>query len=149
MLGFDFEEKRIKQEITKLGAKRVLLQMPEGLKPEAPKLAEIIEKCGALAIISADHCYGACDIALSEAEGLGVDLIVHFGHAKMVKHEPVPTIYVEARATVTLDKAVEQSLPLLSSYTSIGLATSVQHLQILNIAREILTYAGKNVIVGD
>ena len=32
MLGFDFEEERIKQEIAKLGAKRVLLQMPQGLK---------------------------------------------------------------------------------------------------------------------
>ena len=149
MLGFDFEEERIKQEITKLGAKRVLLQMPEGLKPEAPKLAKIIEKYGALAIISADPCYGACDIAISEAEGLGVDLIVHFGHAKMVKHEPVPTIYVEARATVKLDKAVEHSLPLLISYTSIGLATSVQHLQTLNMAREILTRAGKTVIIGN
>src|SRR5665647_1798059 len=149
MLGFDFEEKRIKQEITKLGAKRVLLQMPEGLKPDAPKIAKIVEKCGALAIISADPCYGACDIAIGEAEGLGVDLIVHFGHSKMVKHDPVPTIYVEARATVTLDKAVEQSLPLLSSYTSIGLATSVQHLQTLNIAREILTRAGKKVVIGD
>jgi 2-(3-amino-3-carboxypropyl)histidine synthase len=149
MLGFDFEEKRIKQDITKLGAKRVLLQMPEGLKPEAPRLAKIIEKGGALAIISADPCYGACDIADSEAEGLGVDLIVHFGHAKMVKHEPVHTIYVEARATVTLYKAVEHSLPLLSSYTLIGLATSVQHLQTLNIAREILTCAGKTVIIGN
>ncbi len=87
MLGFDFEEERIKHEITKLDAKRVLLQLPEGLKPEAPKLAKIIEKCGAVAIISADPCYGACDIAVGEAEGLGVDLIVHFGHAKMVKHE--------------------------------------------------------------
>jgi 2-(3-amino-3-carboxypropyl)histidine synthase len=149
MLGFDFEEERIKQEITKLDAKRVLLQMPEGLKPEAPKLAKIIEKCGALAIISADPCYGACDIAVSEAEGLGVDLIVHFGHAKMVKHEPIPTIYVEARATVTVDSAVEQSLPLLKDYTTVGLATSVQHLQMLNRAREILTRAGKTVIVGD
>ena len=149
MLGFDFEEERIKQEITKLGAKRVLLQMPEGLKPQAPKLAKIVEKTGAVAIISADPCYGACDIAVVEAEGLGVDLIVHFGHARMVKHEQVATIYVEARATVTVDKAVEQSLPLLSNYTAIGLATSVQHLQTLNQAREILTRAGKIVIVGD
>ena len=149
MLGFDFEEERIKQEITKLGAKRVLLQMPEGLKPEAPKLAKIIEKCGAIAIISADPCYGACDIGVGEAEGLGVGLIVHFGHAKMVKHEQIPTIYVEARATVPVDKAVEQSLPLLNGYTTIGLATSVQHLQALNQAREILTRAGKTVVVGD
>jgi 2-(3-amino-3-carboxypropyl)histidine synthase len=149
MIGFDFEEERIKQEITKLDAKRVLLQMPEGLKPEAPKLAKIVEKCGAVAIISADPCYGACDIAISEAEGLGVDLIVHFGHAKIVKREPIPTIYVEARATITVDKAVEKSLPLLKDYTTVGLATSVQHLQALNQAREILTRAGKTVIVGD
>jgi len=123
--------------------------MPEGLKPEAPKLAKIVEKCGALAIISADPCYGACDIAVAEAEGLGVDLIVHFGHAKMVKHEQVPTIYVEARATVTVGKAVEQSLPLLSGYITVGLATSVQHLQAFNQARKILTLAGKTVIIGD
>ncbi len=149
MIGFDFEEERIKQEITKLDAKRVLLQMPEGLKPEAPKLAKIVEKSGAVAIISADPCYGACDIAVSEAEGFGVDLIVHFGHSKMVKDEAVPTIYVEARATVTVDEAVEKSLPLLKDYTTVGLATSVQHLQALNQAREILTRAGKTVIVGD
>ena len=149
MLGFDFEEERIKKEITKLGAKCVLLQMPEGLKPEAPKLAKIIEKCGAIAIISADPCYGACDIGVGEVEDLGVGLIVHFGHAKMVKHEQVPTIYVEARATVPVDKAVEQSLPLLNSYTTIGLVTSVQHLQTLNQAKEILTRAVKTVIVGD
>ena len=149
MLRFDFEEERIKQEITKLGAKRVLLQMPEGLKPEGPKIAKIVEKNGALAIISADPCYGACDIAINEAESLGVDLIVHFGHAKMVKHEPIPTIYVEARAIVTVSKAIEQSLTLLSGYTTVGLATSVQHLQTVNQAREILTRAGKTVIIGD
>ena len=149
MLGFDFEEERIKQEIVKLGAKRVLLQLPEGLKPEAPKLAKIVEKNGGVTIISADPCYGACDIAINEAEALGVDLIVHFGHAKMVKHEQVPTIYVEARATVKVDKAVEQSLPLMSNYTKIGLATSVQHLQTLNQVGEILTRAGKTVIIGD
>ena len=149
MLGFDFEEDRVKQEIIKLSAKRVLLQMPEGLKPEAPKIAKIVEKTGALAIISTDPCYGACDIAVTEAEGLGVDLIVHFGHAKMVKHEPIPTIYVEARATAAVDLAVEQALPLLKDYTTVGMATSVQHLQMLNQAREILTRAGKTVIVGD
>jgi diphthamide biosynthesis enzyme Dph2 len=149
MLGFDFEEERIKQEIAKLDAKRVLLQLPEGLKPEAPKLAKIIEKSGVLAIISADPCYGACDIALAEAESLGVDLIIHFGHAKMVKHEQVPTIYVEARATVTVDEAIEQALSLLNEYTTVGLVTSVQHLQMLNQAREILTRFGKTIIIGD
>jgi 2-(3-amino-3-carboxypropyl)histidine synthase len=149
MKGFDFEEERIKQEIVKLGAKRVLLQLPEGLKPEGPRLAKMVEKTGALPIVSADPCYGACDIATAEAASLGVDLIVHFGHAKQVKHEQIPTIYVEARATVTVDEAVEQAIPLLSKWSKIGLATTVQHEQMLDHAREILVHAGKTVIIGD
>ena len=149
MNGFDFEEERIKQEIAKLGAKRVLLQMPQGLKPEGPRLAKIIEKTGALPIISADPCYGACDLATCEAESLGVDLIVHFGHSKLVKHEQVPTVYVEARATVTVAEAVEKAVPMLNKYNKIGLATTVQHVQTLDEARELLVRAGKTVVVGD
>jgi 2-(3-amino-3-carboxypropyl)histidine synthase len=149
MKGFDFEEERIKQEITRLSAKRVLLQMPEGLKPEAPRLAKLVEKAGALPIISADPCYGACDIAASEAESLDVDLIVHFGHAKLLKHEKVPTLYVEARVTLPVDAAVASAVPLLANYGRIGLATTVQHVQTLDIVRELLVRAGKTVVVGD
>jgi 2-(3-amino-3-carboxypropyl)histidine synthase len=149
MKGFDFEEDRIKQEIAKLGAKRVLLQLPEGLKPEGPRLAEIIEKTGALPIISATPCYGACDLATAEAERLGIELIVHFGHAKLVKHEQVPTVYVEARATVAVAEVLEKAVPLLSKYAKIGLATTVQHVQTLDEAREVLVRAGKTVVVGD
>jgi 2-(3-amino-3-carboxypropyl)histidine synthase len=149
MKEFDFEEERIKQEIAKLGAKRVLLQLPEGLKPEGPRLAKIIEGTGAVPIISADPCYGACDLATAEAECLGIDLLIHFGHAKLVKHEQVPTIYVETRATVTVDDVVEKSIPLMSKYDKIGLATTVQHVQALAYAREILVRAGKTVMIGD
>ncbi len=149
MLGFDFEEERIKQEIARLGAKRVLLQMPEGLKPKAPEIGQIVEKTGATALISADPCYGACDIATSDAEVLDVDLIVHFGHASMVKHERIPTIFVEARAATPIDAAVTQAIPLLGEYKKIGLATTVQHLQTLNQAKKILSLAGKTVVVGD
>lgn len=149
MKGFDFEEERLKQEIARLGAKRVLLQLPEGLKPEAPRLAKIIEKTGALPIVSADPCYGACDLATSEAESLAVDLIIHFGHAKLLKHEKIPTLYLETRATLTVDSAVEASLALLTRYSKIGLATTVQHVQTLDAVREILVRAGKVVVIGD
>ena len=149
MKGFDFEEERIKQEIAKLGAKRVLLQLPQGLKPEGTRLAKTIKKTGALPIISVDPCYGACDLATSEAESLGIDLIVHFGHSKLVKHEQIPTVYVEARATVTVAEVLEKAVPLLSKYGKIGLATTVQHVQTLDEAREILVRAGKTVVVGD
>jgi 2-(3-amino-3-carboxypropyl)histidine synthase len=149
MKGFDFEEERIKQEIVKLNAKRVLLQLPEGLKPEASRLSKIVEKAGALPIVSGDPCYGACDLAASEAEDLDIDLIVHFGHAKLLKHEKVPTVYLEARATINVEAAVISSLALLFGYNRIGLATTVQHVQTLDSVREILTRAGKTITIGD
>ena len=148
MKSFDFEEGRIKQEIAKLGAKRVLLQFPEGLKPEAPRIAKLVEANGALPIISADPCYGACDLAASEAEGLGADLIVHFGHAKLTISK-IPTVYVEARSTVAVKTAVEKALPLISKYHKIGLATTVQHLDTLKQIRTMLLKAGKTVMVGN
>jgi 2-(3-amino-3-carboxypropyl)histidine synthase len=149
MKGFDFEEQRIKKEILKLGAKCVLLQMPQGLKPQATVIAKIVEACGAVAVISADPCYGACDIAVCEAEGLGVDLIVHFGHAKMVRQSRIPTLYVETRANVSVDAAVIQALPLLNGYGRVGLATSVQHLETLKQVKQILTDLGKTVLIGN
>jgi len=149
MEQFDFEEERIKQEIIRLGAERVLLQLPEGLKPEAPRLARSIEKSGALAIVSADPCYGACDLATADAESLGVDLIIHFGHTKLLKYERVPTIYVEARATINVDGTVEKALPMLEKWRKIGLTTTVQHVQTLDGVREILLHAGKTVVIGD
>ncbi len=149
MLEFDFEEERIKYEITRLAAKRVLLQLPQGLKPQAPKIAEKIQETGALPIISADPCYGACDLEISEAEGLSVDLIVHFGHAPMIKHTRVPTLYVEARANLAVDSAISQVLPFLCNYNRVGLATSVQHIQDLDKAKQILSDAGKTVVIGD
>jgi 2-(3-amino-3-carboxypropyl)histidine synthase len=149
MKQFDLEEERVKQEILKLGAKRVLIQLPEGLKQAAPRLAKIVEKAGALPIVSADPCYGACDLATTDAENLGVDMTIHYGHSKMVKYERVPTVYVEARATVNVNDVAQKALPLLQKWRRIGLATTVQHVQTLDIVRELLTRAGKTVIIGD
>jgi len=147
---FDLEEQRLKEEIEKRGAKRVLIQLPEGLKPEGPRLAAVVEKAGALSIVSADPCYGACDLAVQEAESLGADLIVHFGHSKIAFiPERVPIIYIEAKAEVSLRTAVEKALPLLEPWRRIGLATTVQHVDMLGEAREQLLKAGKSVTLGD
>jgi len=146
---FDLEEERLKQEIARYEAKRVLLQLPDGLKSEAPRLAKIVEKAGAMPIISADPCYGACDLATAEAETLDVDLIVHYGHTKLLKYEKVPTVYVEARAMLSVAEVVEKALPMMEGWSRVGLATTVQHVQALDEAKEVLVHAGKTVMVGD
>jgi len=147
---FDLEIVRLKKEIDKRGAKRVLIQLPEGLKPEGPRLAAVLENAGVLAIVSADPCYGACDIALQEAESLGADLLIHFGHSRMSsKAERVPIIFIEARASLSLKPAIAEALSLLRPFKRIGLVTTVQHVNMLGEARSQLLKAAKSVVIGD
>jgi len=146
---FYLEEERLKNEIIKRNAKRVLIQLPEGLKAEGPRLAAVVEKAGATAIISADPCYGACDLATQEAESLGADLLVHFGHTPLTTQPRVPTIYIEAKAAVSIKTAVNEALSYLQDWKNLGLTTIVQHVDMLSEARELLVEAGKSVAIGD
>jgi len=148
-MSFDLEEKRLKEEIKKRKPKIVFLQLPEGLKPEAPHLASIVEEAGALPIVSSDPCYGACDLAVSEAKILGADLIVHYGHTPMTLNTEVPIVYVEARAKISIKEALTKALPYLESWSKIGLVTTVQHVHQLDEAKSMLETAGKTVFVGD
>ncbi|MEM2341540.1 MAG: diphthamide biosynthesis enzyme Dph2 [Candidatus Bathyarchaeia archaeon] len=150
---FDLEEDRVRNEIIKRGASRVLVQLPEGLKLAASEIASIIEATGALPIISADPCYGACDLAIDEATAISADLIIHYGHSE-VEHfsqrTNTPIIYIEAKAKTCIDfkKIVEDSLRYLEPWESIGLTTTVQHAHLINEAKDILKNAGKKVYIG-
>jgi len=146
---FDLEENRLYDEIIRRGAKRVLIQLPDGLKKEASRLASIVEDAGALAIVSADPCYGACDLTLSDAESLSADLIVHYGHTELVKSERTPVIYFEARARIDVRQVVDDALSLLEPWRTVGLVTTVQHINKLDETRQILNEAGKTVVIGD
>ncbi|MCX8176798.1 MAG: diphthamide biosynthesis enzyme Dph2 [Candidatus Bathyarchaeota archaeon] len=146
---FDLEEERVKQEISRLGAKRVLVQLPQGLKNESLRIAKIVRKTGALPIISADPCYGACDLAIDAAESLDADLIIHYGHSRLLKYEKIPTVYIEARAMLNVSEVVDKALSSIKDWSRLGLATTVQHVQILDEVKEILVRAGKTVMIGD
>jgi len=146
---FDLEEKRLEEEIKKQKAKRVLIQLPEGLKTEGTHLASIAEQAGATAIISADPCYGACDLATLDAKSLGVDLIVHYGHSPMVKEGQTQTVYFEAKAKISSETAVQRATSLLEDWGKIGLVTTVQHVHTLEEAKKLLLKSGKTVAIGD
>ncbi len=148
-LIFDLEEERLREEVSRLGVKRVLIQLPEGLKAVGPRLADLVQRDGAVAIVSADPCYGACDLATLDAESLGAELVVHYGHSEMITEEHVPTIYLEARARVSLLEAVKKARPYLKPWTRIGLITTVQHIHALDGVREALLKAEKEVVIGD
>lgn len=147
--AFNLEEQRLATEIRKHEAKKVLLQLPEGLKSYAPKIATIIEDAGARCFILADPCYGACDLASSEAQAVAADLIVHYGHSQMIRRSDVRVVYFEAKAKLEVKTAVKRALRLLKPWKNIGLVTSVQHIHELAVARKVLLEDGKMVMVGD
>ena len=149
MNSFNLEEGRLKKEIIKRKAKRVLLQLPEGLKPEAARLASIIEDAGAMPIILGEPCYGACDLALEEAKALKADLIVHYGHSPLIMQNEVPAIYFPAKARTGVMPAIRKALPLLKDWSKIGLIRTIQHVHVLEKVRKALLNAGKAVIIGD
>ena len=143
------ELERVVSEIRERKASKVLLQLPDGMRPFALQLVEGIEEStGVNVFLSADSCYGACDIALNQAKQLGVDLIVHYGHTPMVKHPEMPVIYVHASIDVDVDKLIEAVLPMLREFKAIGLTTTVQHAHQVEEVKEKLIKQGVSVIVG-
>jgi len=76
-MKYDLEIKKVIKVIKREKAKLVCLQLPEGLKSEAIKLVDEIEKkTNARCLIWLDSCYGACDLPK-----INVDLVIQFGHS--------------------------------------------------------------------
>jgi 2-(3-amino-3-carboxypropyl)histidine synthase len=146
---YDLELDRVVSEIKERKVVSVLLQLPDGMRSFALQLVEAIEKATDVSVfLSGDSCYGACDVALTQAEQLGVDLIVHYGHTPMVKHPEIPVIYVHASIDIDVEKLVEAVLPSLQGYKTVGLATTAQHIHQIAEIEEKLKEKGVLVLTG-
>ena len=80
---YELEIDRVVDTISKKKVGKVLLQFPEGMKPYAQAILDVVsEKCGGKVecFIWLGDCFGACDLPI-EVERMGVDLIVQFGHS--------------------------------------------------------------------
>ena len=83
MQKYDLEIDRIVKTIKNKHAKLVLLQFPDGLKPVATRIAEILEsKTKAKILIWMGSCFGACDIPRIDGLKPKIDMIVQFGHSE-------------------------------------------------------------------
>lgn len=144
MQQFDLDLERVISIIKDRNCKKVGLQFPEGLKRRAPGLAEEIEKkTMASVIISGNPCFGACDIDTVLAGR--VDVLFHFGHAGMGKHDNV--VFIEARSNVDIVPAVRKALTILKT-GRIGLITTVQHVHKLEQTCTVLKESGKECVIG-
>ncbi len=142
------------EEISKKKCKYVVLQFPEGLKQYALKIAGYLEKhTDASIIISADPCFGACDVFDHTIED--VDLVVQFGHTSMPGLEKntcsAPTIYINAQSTLNVSKVVKKAAGTLKNNLSgiaVGIATTAQHVHEIKTICEVLKELGFKPKVG-
>src|SRR3990170_6707315 len=125
-MTLNFEKEKLISELKERKPKKVLVQLAEGIKQNAPEISEWIESLGIECIFSGETCWGACSIGVQEAQALGVDLIVHFGHAEFIK-VGFPVIYMEVQDILNLDPILKKSLPVIKEYKTIGLSYSIQH----------------------
>lgn len=81
---YDLEIDKLIESIKEKESSRILLQLPDGLKPAANYIQEKIKaRTDCKIFIWAGSNFGSCDIPM-EAERLDIDLIVAFGHSKWV-----------------------------------------------------------------
>ena len=144
---YKFDEENLIKKIKERKAKRVLLQLPEGLKKEASRLAKFIQdNTNSEVIVAGEPCWGACDLALDEARNLKADLIVLYGHAPFMKID-FPILYIEARYETDIEDLIKKSLKEIKDYNKIALVCSVQHIHQIPIAEKILKENNKEVYI--
>ncbi|HLF17159.1 MAG TPA: diphthamide biosynthesis enzyme Dph2 [Candidatus Thermoplasmatota archaeon] len=141
----EFEEllPRIKAEHPGLAA--IGLQFPDGLRDHATEIGDVVRRgTGALPVLSADPCYGACDLCDDEMAKLGVKIMIHFGHSPMpsVKTDfGVQVYYVPARSVHPITDVVERACAEMKG-PRIGVTTTAQHVHKLDEAERILRSKG-------
>jgi 2-(3-amino-3-carboxypropyl)histidine synthase len=79
--NYNFEIFKTIHRIQLVQAKRVALQLPEGLLLFACMLSDILQRFAKVeTVIMGDVTYGACCVDDFTARALGCDFLVHYGH---------------------------------------------------------------------
>ena len=143
-MTLNFEEDLLFSELKKRKPKRILVQLPEGIKTKALDLQEKMEKLGIETIFSGETAWGGCCIAVDEAKKFDCDLIVHFGHAEFIKSD-FNILYIEVKDELNLEPILKKSLASLKKYKKLGLSYSVQHRHDVEKILEFYRNNGKEI----
>lgn len=130
--------------------KRLLLQFPAGLKVYAREIADVIEeRTNSEVFISADPCFGACDLAIDLAKSIGADALIHFGHLPIPNLKiDFPVIFVNAVMDMDVQK-VSEIIYRNVREKSINLVTTAQHIDFIHSIKRNLESQGFLVDIGE
>ncbi len=140
------------RELVERKARRVLVQLPEGLKRYYVELVEVLTQVsGVEVVVDASPIYGSC--LIDQREVAGYDLVVHVGHDPYLlsSYRLNNVVYVDLEFVGTdleyLANAVEESLRGLEA-SKVAVLTTNQHKR---LSRELvgrLSDRGFQVVFG-
>ena len=133
-------------EIKKTGAKRVMIQVPAGLKIKLAEIIASLKENGIVALASVSPSYGACDLADEEAKQHRCELLVHIGHSKFYRDftTAVPILYFPWTVELKLGNIDFSSI----DEGRIGLLSTIQHVDALPELKAMLEKEGKEAVIG-
>ncbi len=138
---------RIKKELEKHKAKRVFLQIPEGLKNKVQEIVSQLEEKELEVFLSMDPCYGACDIQEDQALRLGCEAIIHIGHSDFGVKTKLPVIYEPYEIELDPVPLLKKHKKELKEYKRMGLLTTAQFLKTIEPSKKFLEKEGIKVFL--
>ncbi|CAI4039663.1 hypothetical protein SMKI_09G0700 [Saccharomyces mikatae IFO 1815] len=124
--NYNFEIYKTVWNIRKYNAKRIALQMPEGLLIYSLIITDILEQfCGVETLVMGDVSYGACCIDDFTARALDCDFIVHYAHSCLVPIDitKIKVLYVFVTINIQEDhiiKTLQKNFPKGSRIATFG-----------------------------
>ncbi len=139
------------EEIKKRKAKKIILQLPEGLKTKLVSVSQELEqKTNAEIITSISPIFGACDLAIEELQKFDADLIVHIGHNEFFKFNKaiyVPLYYNIPKKSITITAKKLEKVLKQNKFKKIAIAGVVQYKKALLELKKLLEKKGFIVLI--
>lgn len=149
--NYNFEIPKTIWRIKQSKARRVGLQMPEGLLMFATTIADIIEAMtGADSVIMGDVTYGACCVDDYTAKALNVDLLIHYGHSCLVpvdKTTDIKLLYIFVDIKMDPTHFMDTIKYNFDTSKKLGFVSTIQFISTLQSSSKTLKSEGYSIVV--
>lgn len=150
-VNYNFEIHKTIWRIREMKAKRVALQMPEGLLMFSLVISDIIERfTEADTIIMGDVTYGACCVDDFTAKALGADLLVHYGHSCLIPVDQtagIKVLYVFVDIKIDALHFIESVKLNFPKERKLALVSTIQFVATLHASAKELRDAEYDVVI--
>lgn len=149
--NYNFEIHKTIWRIREMKARRVALQLPEGLLMFSLVISDIIERfTEADTIVMGDVTYGACCVDDYTAKALGADLLVHYGHSCLIPVDQtagIKVLYVFVDIKIDALHFIESVKLNFACERKLALVSTIQFVATLHAAAKELREANYDVVI--